>query len=235
MLGFVPWRCRTRRLVPALATVTAGTLLTVGSLLGSVATSRAQTSGWRVVQTSDGSLYLVHDGIRQLLIPGTISDEDLATLPEDVPIGGDAFPDLPAPTPLTVTVVATPTPFPPPARGSLEALGGQRVTVLDVQRAQLPRPQNNPPSGTEWVSVRLRLDNASSAVMSTNPLNFPIQLANLVMVESRTGGAPDELLCCDLPPSSSVVGTAWYQVPVGVPVETLFWTRPSVPLKVDIR
>ena len=99
-----------------------------------------------MVQTSDGLLYLVHDGVRQLLIAGVISDEELAALPEDVPIGGDAFPDLPAPTPLTITVVATPTPFPPPARSSVEA-EGHRVTVLDVQRGRLPNSAKHTASG----------------------------------------------------------------------------------------
>jgi hypothetical protein len=204
------------------------------ALFSSPGTGGAQTSGWRVVQTSDSSLYLVHDGVRQLLIPGVISDEELAALPEDVPIGGDAFPDLPAPTPLTITVVATPTPFPPPARSSVEA-EGHRVTVLDVQRGRLPTPRNTRPRGTEWLTVRLGLDNTGPTLMSTNPLDFPVQLANLVMYERESTSDPEALKCCDLPLGASVVGNVWYQVPGGVAQTTLFWTHPAIPRQIDIR
>ena len=68
---------------------------------GAAARLLGQSAIWRVVEASDGTLYLVHDMLRQPIEPQPISDPELAALREgEVIIDGVLpMPRLPTPTP----------------------------------------------------------------------------------------------------------------------------------------
>jgi hypothetical protein len=114
---------RLRTVAPALACVVA---------LGIFASSQvaAQVSPWRIAQGSDGTMYLIVGGGRYTIAPDAISDDELATLPDEGTIGGQLpLPPVPAiavltsaPT-ATAVVAAAPTATPVPVQAE------QPVTV----------------------------------------------------------------------------------------------------------
>jgi hypothetical protein len=209
------------------------TLAAVGMLAALVAATLQTGAGftssevWRFVQTSNGSVYAVHDGVRQLVIPAAISDEDLQALQEDTPIGGDAVPGISVSVPQFVTLVATPTPY-PVLHGPME-FNGQRVSILDIKR-----PVGMPPKpGLETVGISLRLDNPTTTPMRTNPLQFVAQGSDLVIYEAM-GHGPNELHCCEAPAGLSVAGTIYFQMPIGVAHQKLIWEDVKPQQVVDI-
>ena len=83
--------CDVGRVSMSVATLwrTLVTVLTAGMLVALLVTrSGAQTVPLRLVQGSDGSLYLVQGGSRWLIVPDQVSDEELAALVLDGEIDG---------------------------------------------------------------------------------------------------------------------------------------------------
>src|SRR5579884_2458839 len=68
---------------------------------------------WRIVQGSDGTLYLITGATRYEVTPDSISDDDLAALQDGGPIGGSQLPQPPAPPAAPPPVVPPPAPQPP--------------------------------------------------------------------------------------------------------------------------
>jgi hypothetical protein len=77
-------------------------------LVAGTSTSSAQTAPWRLVQGSDGTLYLVTSDTSYVVNPDPISDDDLAALND----GGTLGSQLPVPTQQVVSLVAPPAPAP---------------------------------------------------------------------------------------------------------------------------
>ena len=97
-------RTATRVLGRVLVAAVAGLVL--------VSPAAAQSTPWRIVQGSDGSLYAISGSNRYELTPDAISDTDLAALNDAGPIGGtlpNANATLPAPD---ASAVSAPTPPP---------------------------------------------------------------------------------------------------------------------------
>jgi len=94
-------------------------LLSAFLLVAIPAAASAQSTPWRVVQASDGSLYLLKDGARSLILPALITDEDLSAIPELDPISGE----LPQPS--------APTALLPPAQDPV-TITGQREMNTDL-------------------------------------------------------------------------------------------------------
>ncbi len=78
--------------------------------IGSVATASAQQEPWRVVQGSDGTLYLVTGTTRYVINPDQVSDDDLAALTDGGVIGSQLPLATVAPTPIVVLTPAPPEP-----------------------------------------------------------------------------------------------------------------------------
>ena len=68
-------------------------------ILGSLATASAQPAPWRLVEATDGALYVIADGVRHRIFPPLVSEEELAAIPEGPPWHGGvmAGPAPPAP------------------------------------------------------------------------------------------------------------------------------------------
>jgi hypothetical protein len=64
-----------------------GGLLLVGVVVGGSA-ALAQSAPGRIVQASDGTLYLLRDGARQAIVPETIDDDELASYADGGEISG---------------------------------------------------------------------------------------------------------------------------------------------------
>ena len=73
--------------------------------LGSLATVSAQGVPWRLVQSGDGTLYVIAEGVRHVVVPAVISDDELGAIAEGEPWGATfgasapAGPPAPAPAP----------------------------------------------------------------------------------------------------------------------------------------
>lgn len=242
--------------------IRSATLGVVLLLLGSWTTTSAQPAPpvvpWRMVQGADGTLYLLTSDTRFVVNPDAISDTDLAALID----GGSLGSQLPMATATPATVVtaaaATPTsvaptntpvptaPTPDTAATSVAialatatakqpAAPSQHVTVLSVHRpVSPPSKYETPKPGNEFLVITLRLDNMTTDVMSSNQLNFRVQLTNLVVYDSTIVSAADTLKCCQIAPGASVVGSIFFEVPIGVSQTTLIWDV-SPPQQVDIR
>lgn len=207
-------------------------------VLGSALSVRADEAPVRVVQTGDGSLFVVSGGQRQRLVPDFIPDEELVALPEGEPMFGQiAFP-APAP-PLPPAVIGA---TPPPAAvageaapaGSVNA-NGRVLTVVGVRRPVPPPSRSDvAKAGYELLEISVRVDNTTTLPFSVSASNFKVQVVDLVLYDRASTAAPDDLKTVSLLPGRSMAGKLFFEVPVGLPHTTLVWTSAG-PWEVDIR
>jgi len=83
-------------------------LLSAGLVAGLAGRTHAQAADWELAQTPDGTLYLLHEGIAQQVVPDQVPDEVVAAFLQGAPIENG---QLPVPE-LTITI-PTPIPLPP--------------------------------------------------------------------------------------------------------------------------
>jgi hypothetical protein len=161
------------------------------------------------------------------------------TAPEAPPSTGvsDALPppvapDVPPPTVPASTAAATAT---DPARlGSAEG-AGLRVTVISVQR---PYQGRLPPSGSEYVLIRVRIDNISS-----NNIALPSWRNVMKVVDaqgatrsSMSGAPPESLGTGTMVPGSSKEGNTLFLLPVGTPtLVSVVWEMGTQRIVVPLR
>jgi hypothetical protein len=110
------------------------TLLAIGAWTSSF----AQSAPWQVVQSSDGTLYVLADGVRYHLVPDVIGDDELAALPDGGVVVGQLLGPPPQPT-------TAPTPAPVEPLAVLPTSSPQIVVVTAT-------PTLEPVSATPTVS-----------------------------------------------------------------------------------
>jgi hypothetical protein len=94
--------------------VTAGLLTTAAS---------AQELPWGLIQTSDGTLYVVAAGLRHRVVPAMAPDEIVATIPEGAAWEGGVLADAPAVPIQGLTLTSGPLLAPTQANGVIELEG----------------------------------------------------------------------------------------------------------------
>jgi hypothetical protein len=107
----------------------------------------AQQAPWRVVQGSDGTLYLVTGDTRYVITPDQITDDDMAALTDGGTLGSQ-LPMPPVPTAQVITVIATaqplaaiPTSTPTPdAQATRIAVGTVVTAAIATAAAAQPTP-----------------------------------------------------------------------------------------------
>lgn len=148
--------------------------LVVPLLLGGLG-ALAQAEPVRVVQGSDGTLYVLVDGVRHLLVPDVLSDEELHALPEGEPYYGT----LPAPTPVVLVLEPTPVLISEPTPSPRYI--GQDLQV--IVQAHNPRPFAN----VNWYALVLENPNTN---LGTGPLGYTAMAydasGNLIGSETNT-------------------------------------------------
>lgn len=110
---------------PFIRSTVFATLLLVSS---SLTITSAQQAPWRIVQGSDGTLYLVTSDTRYVVNPDQISDGDLAALTDGGSIGSQLPMPQVAPAQV-ITLLATPTPQLAPVIPQLATPGPQPTAV----------------------------------------------------------------------------------------------------------
>ncbi len=223
------WRGRVAR---GLTTAVGALALTAVVATG----ASAQAGLWRVVQASDGSLYLLTGGLRFALQPDPISDDELANIPDGGLIvnpasGTERSTSEPTVVP-TPSATATPegaagptvgtraNPVPLGTAGALA--GGWRLVVQSVDpkgtdtiRAQSPA-RAGPTAGFGYFLARIQATNGGSAAASFQASSRlravgPSSVPYLTFVSS-CGAIPDPLPEAAVGPGGSVTGNVCWTV-----------------------
>ena len=130
-------------------------VLVLLTLLGSAAVSLAQSAPWRVVQASDGTLYLLKDGVRYAIVGDAIDDEELEAYADGGATGASLLLNL-APVALPPQIEAAPAPPEEAAPADQpETRGGAPAgTAKSTAGGQAPPPQPAPAAGLQFLRVQ---------------------------------------------------------------------------------
>jgi hypothetical protein len=83
----------------------------------------AAEAPWQLIQTNDGTLYVVAAGLRHRIMPATVPDEAVTTIPEGDAWTSGAMADTPAVPLQALTLASAPLAAPTQANGVIELEG----------------------------------------------------------------------------------------------------------------
>lgn len=211
-----------RRLIVA---VFAG-LLIVGSV-------SAQEAPWRLVQSEDGTLYVIAGGNRHRIVPAPISGAELGAIAESQAWeDGNMIVESAAPA-----VPPVPAPAVPPAQpasgtkriGETTILTGESgvriaVTVFSLKDNATSTNQFNKPDG-RWVVTEWEIKNEGSTDFRVFRTSFKLQTTdgNLITPGNHAGHPEPDLDTNVLGPGQRSRGYLVYDVPQGKTLASLIY------------
>jgi hypothetical protein len=213
--------------------------LAAALLIGSAWPTFGQAGLGQLAVRSDGFIFWIENGVRHVVYPAPLSDEQINALPEGIPLNASLQPDLGPTAPLVVpdgTSRASRLPLGQPCLCSLVRGTGEQsdfqITVTGVQRdawesIRSTNPSNQQPrAGAEVVLVDLEIRYLAG------PTDLPVSLDRFdySLIDSNNALARPAFVVETRPivsqtvfPGAVVAGQVAFQIPRGDPDPVLVW------------
>lgn len=204
----------------------------------SVASVSAQSAPWRLVQGTDGVLFVIRGELKNRIVPSPMTDADMAIT--EVQPWEDG---LMVVAPPDRTAAGAPSNPPPPSSSRapnrnerigdltvLEASSGLRLVLVvnAVEDNVKPGKYDSAPKG-RYMAVDWTIKNEGSVEARVNRLHFKLQTAEGFIIQ-RTSEVREPGLSTDvIDPGQTARGWLTYDVPAGARVVYVIYQPPGEP------
>jgi hypothetical protein len=208
--------------------------------IGAAAPTFGQAGLGQLAVRSDGFIFWIENGVRHVVYPVSLSDEQINALPEGIPLNASLQPDLGPTAPLVVpdgTSRASRLRLGQPCLCSLVRGTGEQsdfqITVTGVQRdawesLRSTSPTNQQPrAGAEIVLVDLDiryLRGPSDLPVSLDRFDYSLIDSNNALARPAFVVEPRPIVSQTVFPGAVVSGQVAFQIPRGDPDPVLVWS-----------